>query len=80
MMWVQGDGVHISRERNRQVTAGFVSRNALITGAGRDTGAAIEPSPAKVGADVILLAHTAEQLDKTENRSRMRSEQLGVTE
>ena len=62
------------------MTAGLVSRNATITGAGRDTGAAIVPSPDKVGADVILLADTADQLDETENPSRMRCEQLGVTE
>jgi NAD(P)-dependent dehydrogenase (short-subunit alcohol dehydrogenase family) len=62
--------VHTSRERNRQVTAGFVSRSALITGAGPDTGAAIVPSPAKVGANVILLARTADQLDETGNPIR----------
>lgn len=52
------------------MTSGFVSRTALITGAGPDTGAAIVQSPAKVGANVILLARTAEQLDEIGNPIR----------
>jgi NAD(P)-dependent dehydrogenase (short-subunit alcohol dehydrogenase family) len=51
------------------MTAGLVSKTALITGAGRDTGAAIAHRPAKAGADVILLASTAELLNETASPS-----------
>ncbi|MET3934424.1 NAD(P)-dependent dehydrogenase (short-subunit alcohol dehydrogenase family) [Arthrobacter sp. OAP107] len=52
------------------MTAGFVSRNAPITGAGRGTGAAIVPSSPKVGASVIILARTADRLDEIGNPIR----------
>lgn len=46
------------------MTAGLVSRTALITaGAGRGIGAAIATGLAKAGANVILLARTADQLN-----------------
>lgn len=52
------------------MTAGLVSRTALITSAGRATGAARAPGLAKTGADVILLARTADQLNETANAIR----------
>jgi gluconate 5-dehydrogenase/3-oxoacyl-[acyl-carrier protein] reductase len=43
----------------------FGGRTALITGAGRGIGAAISMGLARAGADVILLARTAAQLEET---------------
>jgi short-subunit dehydrogenase len=54
------------------MTAGLVGKTALITGAGRGIGAAIASGLAKAGADVILLARTADQLDETANAIRAR--------
>jgi short-subunit dehydrogenase len=54
------------------MTAGLVGKTALITGAGRGIGAAIATGLAKAGADVILLARTADQLDETANAIRAR--------
>ncbi|MBT2521389.1 SDR family NAD(P)-dependent oxidoreductase [Arthrobacter sp. ISL-28] len=39
------------------MTAGLVSRTALVTGAGRGIGAAIATGFAEAGANVILLAY-----------------------
>lgn len=45
-------------------------KTALITGAGRGLGAAIATSMARAGADVVLIARTAEQLDETADAIR----------
>lgn len=52
------------------MTAGLVGKTALITGAGRGIGAAIATGLARAGADVILLARSAEQLGQTRDAIR----------
>jgi NAD(P)-dependent dehydrogenase (short-subunit alcohol dehydrogenase family) len=52
------------------MTAGLVGKSALITGAGRGIGAAIATGLAQAGANVILLARTADQLYETANAIR----------
>jgi NAD(P)-dependent dehydrogenase (short-subunit alcohol dehydrogenase family) len=52
------------------MVAGLVGKTALITGSGRGIGAAIATGLAQAGADVILLARTAEQLDETADAIR----------
>lgn len=60
------------------MTAELTGKTALITGAGRGIGAEIATGLAKAGADVILLARTANQLDETANAIRASASRVEV--
>ena len=60
------------------MTTGLVGKTALITGAGRGIGAAIATGLAQAGANVVLLAPTADQLDEAANVIRTSGSRVEV--